>query len=76
LTINQKEKSSSQNSYCPTLVEINPFYNGPISIQPPTRLIGNVKDIKLQMRNGSFLKPKNYLYAVEKKSHLLKDTQE
>jgi len=73
LTINREEKSSSQNSYSPTAVEINLFNNGPISMNPPMRIVGNMRDVKLQIRNGSFLKPKNYMYAVDKRSLLLKD---
>jgi hypothetical protein len=62
LMVNRDGKSTSQNKHIINAETFNLRETRSIPINQGVRG-GNIKDIKLEVRNGSFLRPKNYLLA-------------
>ena len=67
LALNRDSKSSSQNS--PTPLSFAPFGIREPKPANPVKPASNIKELRLEVRNGSFLKPKNYLISDDKKDN-------
>lgn len=69
ISVSKEAKSSSNGNYHPLSKDYKQTALTPMKPNAQANLVGGIQCLKIEVRNGSFLKPKNYLISDLKDIH-------